>query len=228
MRILLLLLLCGNAAAQSSLPARQVLALAPELEAFAGSRANLESLASGLRAGTEVRLVSLTPDGMREIVMFTAAEALPALETVQVLQNARYHLLERGIAAPSGWDIALVLMGSVDIRPEGPVRRPGLLSPADPKRPMVLSLHAFAGSSANYRNLMRGLTEAGRVTLIDPVDRRIRVGFTPECSLPEYEARQLLLGAAERLAARHLADPMIHEVAGAVVELLAVKCGEPG
>jgi hypothetical protein len=218
------LLACGNAAAQYSLPARQVLALAPELEAFAGSRANLESLASGLRAGTEVRLVSLTPDGMREIVMFTAAEALPELETVQVLENARYNLLDRGIVAPSGWDIALVLMGSLDIRPEGPVHRTGLLMPADRKRPMVLSLHSFAGSSGNYRNLMRGLTEGRRVTLVDPVDRRVRVRFAPGCSLPERHARELLLAAAERLEARRLADPMIDEVAAAVIELLEARC----
>jgi hypothetical protein len=223
--IVLFLLLCGNAAGQYSVPARQVLALAPELEAFAGSRDNLESLASGLRAGTEVRLVSLTPDGMREIVKFTAAEALPALETVRVLENARYHLLERGIAAPSGWDIALVLMGSFDIAPTGRVRRPGLLAPADPKHAMVMSLHPFAGSSENYRNLLRGLTEAHSVTLVDPVDRRIRVRFTPGCSLPQHEVRQLLLAAAERLAARRVGDPMVGELRSAVVELLEAKCG---
>jgi hypothetical protein len=44
--ILLLALLAGNAAAQYTAPARQVLALAPELEAFAGSKANFESLAA--------------------------------------------------------------------------------------------------------------------------------------------------------------------------------------
>jgi hypothetical protein len=48
--------------------------------------------------------------------------------------------------------------------------------------------------------------------------------FTPKCSLPEYEARQRLLAAAERLSARHLADPLIDEVAGAVLELLEARC----
>lgn len=223
--IFLLVLFVGNAAAQYAPPARQVLALAPQLEAFAGSRANFESLASGLRDGTEVRLVSMTPEGMREIVTFTAAEALPVLDTARVLENARYHLLERGIAAPSGWEIALVLMGSMDITPDGPVRRPGMLTAANPQSAIVVALRPFAGSPANYRSLVRGITDGRTVTLADPVDRRIRVRFTPQCSLPEGEARQLLLAAAERLATRGIGDPMIQEMAGAIVDLLDAKCG---
>jgi hypothetical protein len=62
------------------------------------------------------------------------------------------------------------------------------------------------------------------VTLADPVDRRIRLRFTPQCSLPEEEARQLLLAAAEQLAARRIGDPLIQEVAGAVVDLLDERC----
>jgi hypothetical protein len=223
--VFLLALLVGNAAAQYTAPARQVLALAPELEAFAGSKANFESLASGLRGGTAIKLVSLTPDGMREIITFTAAEALPAIETASVLENARYRLLERGIARPSGWDIALVLMGSMDIAPSGPVRRPGLLAPADPLRPMILSLRPFAGSAGNYRSLMHGLTQGWTVTLTDPVEPRSRFRFTPPCTLSEDEARALLLAAAERLGAQGIGDPMITEVGAAVVGLLQTKCG---
>jgi hypothetical protein len=123
--IFLLMLLAGNAPAQPTAPAQEVLAVAPQLEAFAGSKANFESLASGLRAGKTVRLVTITPDGMREIVSFTAAKALSAGDTARVLENARYNLLDRGLGAPSGWDIALVLMGHMDITPSGPVHQPG-------------------------------------------------------------------------------------------------------
>jgi hypothetical protein len=222
--IVLLALFAGNAAAQYSAPARQVFGLAPQLEAFAGSRANFESLASGLRAGTPVRLASLTPDGMRELVTFTASEALPALDTVSVLENARYHLLERGIAAPSGWHIALVLMGGMEIAPEGPRWRPGLLAPADPQRPIIVALRPFAGSAANYRSLVRGLTEKRTITLTDPIDSRFKARVTPPCALPEDEARQLLLEAAERLAARGIGDPLVQEVAAAVLQLADLKC----
>jgi hypothetical protein len=222
--IFLLVLLAGNAAAQYTVPAREVLALAPKLEAFAGSKANFESLASGLRAAKTVRLVTITPDGMREIVSFTADKAMSAEDTARVLENARYHLLERGLAGPSGWDIALVLMGHMDISPSGPVRQPGLLAPADPRKPMTLSLRPFAGSAANYRSLMHGMTEGGVVTLADPVDRRLKARFRPRCVLPENEARQVLLAAAENLAAQGIGDPLINELRGAVVRVLEERC----
>ena len=202
-----------------------MLALAPQLEAFAGSKANFESLAAGLRAGRQVTLVTITPDGMREIVSFTAAKPLSAEESARVLENARYHLLERGRATPSGWDIALVLIGHMDITPAGPVRRPGLLAPADPRKPMVLSLRPFAGSAANYRSLMRGLTEGKLVILADPVHTRFRQRFMPQCALPEADARQVLIAAAERLAAQHIGDPMMDELRAAVVRELEPRCG---
>ncbi len=222
--ILLLIVLSWSAAAQSSPAASEVLALAPRLEAFAGSKANFESLAAGLRMGRQVTLVTITPDGMREIVYFTAANALSAEESARVLENARYHLLDRGRATPSGWDIALVLMGHMDITPSGPVRQRGLLTPADARKPMILSLRPFAGSPANYRSLMRGLTQGSPVTLADPVDARFKARFTPQCALSEAEARQVLVAAAERLAAQHIGDPAVDELRAAVVHMLEAKC----
>jgi hypothetical protein len=222
--ILLVLLLAGNAAAQYSPEAREVLVIAPALETFAGSKANFESLAAGLRSGRQVTLATITPDGMREIVSFAAAKPLSADETVRVLENARYHLLDRGLAAPSGWDIGLVLMGHMDITPSGPVRQPGLLAPSDPRKPLVLSLRNFAGSAANYRSLMRGLTHGSMVTLADPVNFRFRQRFTPQCALPEAEARQVLIDAAERLAAERVGDPMMDELRAAVVRVLEARC----
>jgi hypothetical protein len=222
--IFLLMLLAGNAPAQHTAPAQEVLAFAPQLEAFAGSKANFESLASGLRAAKTVRLVTITPEGMREVVSFTAAKAMSAEDTARVLENARYHLLDRGRAAPSGWDIALVLMGHMDISPAGPVRQPGLLAPADPRKPMTLSLRPFAGSPENYRSLMRGITQGSVVTLADPVDARLKARFTPPCTLPQDEARQALLAAAERLAAQGIGEPVIDEVRAAVVRELEARC----
>jgi len=222
--LLLALLIAGHAAAQYSPEANEVLAAAPRLEAFAGSKANFESLAAGLRAGRQVTLATITPDGMREIISFTAAKPLSADESARVLENARYHLLDRGLATPSGWDIALVLMGHMDISPSGPVQQPGLLAPADARKPMVLSLRPFAGSAGNYRSLMRGLTRGTMVTLADPVHVRFRERFTPQCVLPEAEAREVLMAAAERLAAQHIGDPMIGELRAAVIEVLESRC----
>ena len=226
--ILLLALLAGDAAAQYTPAAQEVLAAAPRLEAFAGSKANFESLASGLRAAKTVRLVTITPDGMRETVSFTAAKALSAEDTARVLDNARYHLLDRGLAAPSGWDIALVLMGHMDITPAGPVRQPGLLVPADRRKPMTLSLRPFAGSPENYRSLMRGIIRGSVVSLADPVDSRLKAHFTPPCTLPQDEAKQALLDAAERLAATGIGEPVISEVRAAVLGVLEARCSAAG
>ena len=224
----MLLLGVANAVAQYSPAASEVLALAPQLEGFAGSKANFERLAAGLRAGRQVSLVSITPDGMREIVSFTASKPLSAEESARVLESARYHLLDRGLAAPSGWDIALVLMGHMDITPSGPVQQPGLLAPADPRKPMVLSLRNFAGSAGNYRSLMRGLTQRRMVTLADPVHTRFRERFTPQCALPETVAREVLVAAAERLAEQRVGDPMIDELRAAVVRELELRCAATG
>jgi hypothetical protein len=200
--ILLLAVLTWPAAAQYSPAAQEVLALAPELEACCGSKANFESLAGGLGAAKPVRLVTITPEGMREIVSFSAAKAMSPEDTARVLENARYHLLERGLTAPSGWDIARVLMGHMDITPAGPVRQPGLLAPADPRKPMTLSLRPFAGSPGNYRSLMRGITQGSVVSLADPVD--------------------------SRLTAQGIGEPVIDEVRSSVLGVLEARCSAAG
>jgi hypothetical protein len=104
------------------------------------------------------------------------------------------------------------------------VQQPGLLVAADPRKPMVLSLRPFAGSAANYRSLMSGLTRGTMVTLADPVHVGFRERFTPQCVLPEAEAREVLIAAAERLAAQHIGDPMIGELRAAVMVVLEPRC----
>lgn len=205
------------AAAQFTPTAQELLTLARQLEGFAGSRHNLESLASGLTTGTAVTLTTITPDGMRETVTFTAAAPLPPKETASVLEAARRQLLARGIKAPSGWDIALVLMGSAAITPSGPARMPGLLAPAKAEKPFTISLHQFAGSPANYKSLMTGLTQGWTVTLTDPADRRSKLRFTPKGALPAEEAKQTLLLASELLVAQGIQDPTLEEVRAALV-----------
>ena len=86
-------------------------------------------------------------------------------------------------------------------------------------------LEAFAGSAANYRSLMRGLTEGKLVILADPVHTRFRERFMPQCALPEADARQVLIAAAERLAAQHIGDPMMDELRAALVRELEPRCG---
>jgi hypothetical protein len=42
--------------------------------------------------------------------------------------------------------------------------------------------------------------------------------------LPEAEAREVLMAAAERLAAQQIGDPMIGELRAAVMEVLEPRC----
>ena len=219
--LLLLAFAAATAAAQHGPPASEILRIAPQLLSFAGSSANFERLASGLHGGTQVALVSITPDGMRETVAFTAASALSAGEIAATLAAAREVLLARGITQPSGWEIALALMGGSVITPEGPARMPGLLAPADPARPLVISLRPFAGSPGNYRSLMAGLTRARPITLVDAADRRARVSFTVPCGpISEPEARQALAATSDRLSAQGIGDPTGEELKRALLAIL--------
>src|SRR5688500_13282378 len=189
-----------------ALPAWGALAQ-PELEAFAGSRANLESLASGLREGREIKLTSIATDGMREEAMFTPARPLGSAEAARVMQAGRQALLAHGVRVPGAWDIGIALMGGTIVAPTGKFQLPRLVAPADPERALVISLHAFAGSRANYRNLVRGLSEGTTVTL-SYSERRGSIRFEPPGGrLSADEVRQSLQAAGELLAAKGINDP---------------------
>jgi hypothetical protein len=86
--IALALVATGGAGAQLAPAAHEVLLLAPEFHVFAGSAANFESLAGGLRVGFPIMLSTLAADGTREIVEFMPAQPLSAAETVRVMVSA--------------------------------------------------------------------------------------------------------------------------------------------
>jgi len=120
LRFLILLgFVASVAAAHGAAPLQEILALAPELQDFAGSRQNFESLAGGLTSGKTIMLSTITPDGMREEVIFTPARPMTAAETARVLEAARVGLAARGIASPDPRDIGAVLMGGMVATPKG-------------------------------------------------------------------------------------------------------------
>jgi hypothetical protein len=218
-RLLILLgLVASVAAAQFTSVAQEVLLLAPQLKDFAGSRQNFERLAAGLTSGKTIMLSSITSDGTREEIIFTPARPMPAAEAARRLESAREALLARGIASSSTRDIAAILMGGTLHTPNGAMRVAPMIAAADPAKPLVFSVHNFAGSPANYRMLMRGLTLASVVTLTDPADRRVRVSFTlPGAARSEEQARQALVAASELLASFGIYDPTLEEVRAALI-----------
>lgn len=212
-----LMLVSGAFAAPLLPPAQEVLRIAPALRGFGGSEANFESLAVGLQSGREVRLTSITPDGMREVVTFAAARAFPAAETALMLTGLQQALAAQGVASPTGWQIGIALLGGTLVTPEGSARMPAIIAP-DPRKPMVVSMHTFAGSPANYRSLLNGLTRGRTITLATPGDRRAKVTFkAPGPPLSVEEAQQVLTRAAGRLTAQGIDDPTAEELRDALL-----------
>ncbi len=99
--------------------AQQVLGLAPQLSAFAGSDANFQALVNGLLQGIPVTLTTLTPDGFLQTVSFTPASALSVAEVARLLEGARQQLISRGIANPTAQQIGVVLTGGQLPTPSG-------------------------------------------------------------------------------------------------------------
>jgi hypothetical protein len=196
--------------------AQEVLIIAPQLQAFAGSPANFESLATGLRTASEVTLTTLAGDGTQDIVHFTPAQSLSAADTARVLEAARQRLIASGIAAPGAREIGVALMGGTLATPSGTAKLEGLLKPADPKTPLAVTRSPLAGSTANYRNLVRGLEGGGAVTLTTP--GKAAVSFTaPGGPLSVEQVKQTLQVASELLAAQGIREPTPEQLRAALV-----------
>lgn len=212
--LLLLCLAAGGALAQPE----------ADLPAFAGSRANYERLVQGLRGGLPIELTSIAPDGVREAVAFQAARALSEDEALGVLRAARDALRAHGVQAPGAWEIGIALMGGTLQTPGGKAQLPRLVAPADPQRPIVIHLHTFAGSKANYRSLTRGLTLGTAITLRGaggPIRFQAPGGL-----LSEPEAKEALQAAGELLAGKGINDPAPAQLRDALVKVLEARAKE--
>src|SRR4026207_343018 len=122
LRFLILLgFVASVAAARGAAPLQEILALAPELQDFAGSRQNFESLAGGLTSGKTNMLSTITLDGMRGEVIFTPAPPMTGGGTApaRVREAGGGGPAARGIASPDPRDIGAVLMGGMVATPKG-------------------------------------------------------------------------------------------------------------
>jgi len=122
----------------------QVVGLAPQLVAFAGSDANFRNLVLGLSQGTPVTLVTATPDGLTQTVTFTPAGTMSVTDIVRTLETARQQLITRGVATPSALQIGTTLVGGSLPTPVGTVQvNPVLTQPG-----AVATPSASTGASA--------------------------------------------------------------------------------
>jgi hypothetical protein len=110
----------------------QVLGLAPQLVAFAGSDTNFRSLVQGLNLGTPVTLVTVTADGLTQTVTFTPAGNMSAADIARTLEAARQQLITRGIGAPTAQQIGTALVGGSLPTPAGTVQVTPVITTATP------------------------------------------------------------------------------------------------
>lgn len=218
LRILLALLFGWTApsAAQLSPVAHEVALLAPQLEAFAGSRENFESLANGLRAARPVTLSTTSDAGTRDVVTFTPAGPLAAMETARLLEQARQVLIAHGVGHPGAAEIGIALMGGVLEAPAGDVKLAALVAPADPKKPLAVSQTVLGGSAANYRSLVEGLSKDGAVKLATP-GRADTTFSVPGGALSGDETKEAIRMASALLAAEGIHEPTPEQLRAALV-----------
>lgn len=99
---------------QAPLAPIEVQRLAPQLVAFAGGEANFQSLVNGLAGGTPVSLAT-----GNQVVTFTPSGTMTAEQIAQTLESVRQSLIARGIATPTGQQLATALTGGTLITPAG-------------------------------------------------------------------------------------------------------------
>jgi hypothetical protein len=113
-------------------PALEVQRLAPQLIAFAGSEANFQNLVNGLALGSAVTLTTLLPTGATQVVSFTPAGTMTALQIAQTLEGVRQSLIQRGIATPTAQQLATALAGGALPTALGMTQVPGVIATTTP------------------------------------------------------------------------------------------------
>jgi hypothetical protein len=202
---------------------QQVVLLAPQLVTFAGSSGNLDSLVGGLTTGAPVTLTTIGADGTLQIVTFVPGTRLSAPDAARILESARQNLISRGIATPSGDQIAAALLGGTLTTPSGTSSIAGLLTgstvPATPIQ--VRTGTAFvpgSGLSSNLTNaevlaIRNALATGTGLTLVNtsPGGQSVALPQT-NLRMSELEITQSLQLAAALLAQQGILDPTAEQL----------------
>lgn len=216
------LALSAAAFAQTTLsPAtQQVQLLAPQLIPFSGSSGNFDSLVTGLTTGAPVTLATVGLDGSLQIVTFVPGTTLSALDAARLLESARQSLISRGIATPTGQQLAASLMGGTVTTPSGSSAITGVLTgsttPPTPVQvrtdsaPLVSGTSASNLSAAQLQAVRNALATGTAVTLTtsNGTGTAQSVNFTPTGGrLSDFEVNQTLQLAAALLAQQGVLNP---------------------
>lgn len=198
---------------------QQVQLVAPQLVAFAGSTGNFESLVSGLTTGAAVMLTSVGADGSLQIVTFTPVTAVSPGDAARLLETARQNLISRGIAAPTGTQLAASLMGGTISTASGTSALTGVLTgttssptPVAVRNDSVALQNGAANSSispAQLAAVRNALATGTGVTLnMGSGATTQNVVFSPTgVRLSDFEVNQALQLAGTLLAQQGVLNP---------------------
>jgi len=220
------LALSAAAFAQTLSPApQQVQLLAPQLVSFSGSSGNLDSLVTGLTTGAPVTLATVGLDGSLQIVTFVPGSTLSAVDAARVLESARQSLISRGIATPTGQQLAASLMGGAVTTPSGSSLLTGVLTgsttPPTPVQVRTDSAPVLSGTSpsnlsaAQLQAVRNALATGTGVTLATTTSAGTaqNVTFTPTGGrLSDFEVNQTLQLAAALLAQQGVLNPTAEQL----------------
>jgi hypothetical protein len=197
---------------------QQVQLLAPQLVPFAGSSGNFDSLVNGLTTGTAVTLATVAADGSLQIVTFTPPTALSTVDAARLLETARQNLIARGVAAPSGAQLAAALMGGTIPTLSGTSALTGVLTGTTlSPTPVVVrtdaaALQSAAGSNispaqlAAVRNALANGTGVTLATTNGGTTQNVVFGPTG-VRLSDFEVNQALQLAGTLLAQQGVLSP---------------------
>jgi hypothetical protein len=145
--------------------ALQVERLAPQLVAFAGSRANFQNLVNGLATGSPVTLVTVGADGTQQSATFTPnGGTMSASEIARTLESARQQLIANGIASPSAQQLGAVLVGGLLTTPLGGTNVTGLLPGGSPAVQLQSTLSPLSRPNAAAGGTTAATTPGARNT----------------------------------------------------------------
>ena len=207
---------------------QQVQFLAPQLIAFAGSTDNFESLVTGLTSGTAVTLATASADGSVQTVTFTPGNAVPAGDAARLLETARQNLISRGVAAPTGAQIAASLMGGTITTASGASTLTGVLTATSSSPTPVLVRTSAAApqntaasssiSASQLAAVRNALSTGSGVTLTSGSGATTQnVVFSPTgVRLTDFEANQALQLAGTLLAQQGVLNPTADQLRAAL------------
>jgi len=217
----------GVAAFAQTTPSQQVQLIAPQLVPFSGSTGNFESLVNGLTTGSAITLTSVGLDGSLQITTFVPGTTLSALDAARALESARQSLITRGIANPTGQQLAAALVGGTVAAPSGSSAIVGILTgtttPANPVQ--VRNETALLLAGASDANLSPAQLQAVRNALLTGTGVTLTTGsgattqtvsFLPSGPLSDFAVNQALQLANALLVQQGILNPTAADLRAAL------------